>query len=212
MIRLGVLASGEGTNLEAIRRAIAAGRLDARIAVVGTDRPEAGAAGRARRHGLSLAAVDRAGFGSRVDYERALVDALEAAGSVDVMVLAGYMRIAGPTLRAAYPTMINLHPSLLPSFPGLHAVEQALEAGVRITGCTVHFVDAGLDTGPIIAQRAVSVREGDDARRLGARIHRAEHRLLPEVLSWMAAGRVRLEDGRVEVAGVEASSRRRLGN
>ena len=201
MIRLAVLASGKGTNLEALAAAIEAGRLDARIAVVLSDRPAAGALARARAHDLPAAAVQRPEGGDRDAHERALARAAREAapGGVDLTVLAGYMRVAGPVLRAALEPMINLHPSLLPSFPGRDAAAQALRAGVRVTGCTVHFVDAGVDTGPIIAQRAVDVREGDDEARLMARIHRAEHRLLPAVVGLFAAGRVRLEGRRVRV-------------
>lgn len=199
MIRLAVLASGEGTNLEAIARAIDRGRLDGRIVLVASDRAGAGALARARRLGLATALVERDAYAGRTGHETALAAAIAGAGPVDVAVLAGYMRLAGPVLRRACPAMINLHPSLLPSFPGLDAIGQALRAGVRVTGCTVHFVDEGIDTGPIIAQRAVPVLAGDDPVRLGARVHRAEHRLLPEVLSLLAAGRVRRSGRLVEV-------------
>lgn len=199
MIRLAVFASGEGTNLEAILAAIAAGRLDAEVAAVASDRPECGAVARARRHGLPTWALCPSDFPDKAAYERALAAAVTGRGEVDVAVLAGYMRIAGPVLRETFPCMVNLHPSLLPCFPGRDAVAQALAAGVRVTGCTVHFVDEGVDTGPIIAQRAVAVRPDDDAERLRARIQRAEHRLLPEVLSLFAQGRIRREGRRVEI-------------
>ncbi len=201
MMRLAVLASGEGTNLEAVAAAIEAGRLAAEVAIVVCDRAGAGAIARAKAHGLACALIERRAHAGRDAHERAILAAVAAAGGADLGVLAGYMRIAGSVLRAAPWPLINLHPSLLPSFPGMHAVEQALAAGVRVTGCTVHFVDAGVDTGPIIAQRAVAVREGDSAQGLTRRIHRAEHRLLPEVLSLFAAGRVRLEGRRVRIAG-----------
>lgn len=207
MIRLAVLASGEGTNLEAVQRAIEAGDLLARVSIVVCDRPGAGVVARAQAHGLVCRILERRAFAGRDAYERAILEAVAAVGGADLGVLAGYMRVAGPVLRAAPWPMINLHPSLLPSFPGLGAVAQALEAGVRVTGCTVHFVDAGVDTGPIIAQRAVAVREGDDPERLARRIHRAEHRLLPAVLALFAAGRVRLEEGRVRVLGAAARPR-----
>jgi phosphoribosylglycinamide formyltransferase 1 len=205
MSRLAVLASGAGTNLEAIQHAIEAGRLSARIAIVLCDRPGAGALGRARAHGLHAVLVERRAFADRDGHERALVDEVRRAGGADLTVLAGYLRIAGPVLREALWPMINLHPALLPGFPGLNAVEEALAAGVKVTGCTVHFVDEGVDSGPIIAQRAVPVREGDDAKRLRARIHRAEHRLLPEVIGLMAAGQVRLEGRRVRILSAEAA-------
>lgn len=209
MIRLAILASGEGTNLEAVQRAIEGGRLDARIVVVLSDRAGAGALARARRHGLEAVVVERRAFADRDGHERAMVEAARRAGGVDLTVLAGYLRIAGPVLRNALWPMINLHPALLPSFPGLHAVEEALAAGVRVTGCTVHFVDDAVDSGPIIAQRAVPVREEDDAGRLLARIHRAEHRLLPEVIGLMAAGRVRLEGRRVRILPAAAAPTRK---
>jgi phosphoribosylglycinamide formyltransferase-1 len=212
VIRLAVFVSGEGTNLEAIGRAIASGRLDARIAAVASDRPGCRALTRARRRGLATVAVAASAYAGRDAFERALVAALAPYGPFDLGVLAGYMRLAGPTLRAVAPVFINLHPSLLPAFPGLDAVGQALKAGVRVTGCTVHVVDAGMDTGPIVAQRAVVVRDGDDRASLGRRIQRVEHRLVPQVLSWWAAGWVHLEDGRVRVdAPALAAQRSRTG-
>lgn len=207
MIRLAVLASGEGTNLEAVERAIEAGELLARVSIVVCDRPGARVVARAQAHGLRCRILERRAFADRDAYERTILEAVAGVGGADLGVLAGYMRVAGPVLRAAPWPMINLHPSLLPSFPGLGAVEQALAAGVRVTGCTVHFVDGGVDTGPIIAQRAVAVREGDDPERLARRIRRAEHRLLPAVLALFAAGRVRLEGRRVRILGAAARPR-----
>ena len=207
MIRLCVLASGEGTNLEAVQAAIEAGRLDARVALVVCDSPGAGVLRRAAARGIPARLVERRAFRQREAYERAILAAVGEAGGADLTLLAGYMRVAGPLLLQALWPLVNLHPSLLPSFPGLDAVGQALRAGVRVTGCTVHFLERGVDSGPIIAQRAVAVRQGDDAGRLLARVHRAEHRLVPETLALFAAGRVRLEGRRVRILSAAAAAR-----
>jgi phosphoribosylglycinamide formyltransferase-1 len=207
VITLGVLASGTGTNLQAIVDAIAAGTLEARVAVVICNVPGAGALERAKQGGIETVVVDHTKFADREAFEGAVVEALRARG-VDIVVLAGFMRLLTPVLLGAFPMrVVNIHPSLLPAFPGVHAQRQAVEYGVRIAGCTVHFVDAGTDTGPIVAQAVVPVLEDDDEESLRQRILRCEHRLLPTVLQWMAEGRVtvapaaRGERARVHVAG-----------
>ncbi len=198
-MRIGVLASGQGTNLQAILDACAAGRLPARVALVLSDRPEAPALARAASAGVPTRVIPPAGFPSREAHDEALVAALRAAG-VDTVVLAGYLRLVSPRFLRAFPgRVLNVHPALLPAFPGLHAQRQALEYGVKVTGCTVHFVDEGLDTGPVIFQEAVPVEEGDDEARLAARIRVVEHRLLVEALRLLAEGRLVVEGRRVRV-------------
>ncbi len=189
---LGVLVSGSGSNLGAILAAIEAGRLDARVRVVVSNKVDVRALDRARAAGVSALALPHREYPSREAYDAALVDALRAHGA-SWIVLAGFMRIVTPTLLDAFPDrVINIHPALLPAFPGVDAQRQALEYGARVTGCTVHFVDAGVDTGPILGQRAIEVREDDDRDRLAARLLVEEHRLLVDALGWIARGRVQL--------------------
>lgn len=197
MITLGVLASGSGTNLQAVLDAIAAGRLDARVAVVITNVPGAGALERAKAAGVPTCVVDHKGFADRRAFDRAVVEALREHG-VEIVVLAGFMRLVTDVLLGAFPErVVNIHPALLPAFPGTHGPRQALDYGVRVAGCTVHLVDGGTDTGPILAQAAVRVEDGDDEESLRERILAREHDLLPRVLQWMAEGRVTVEPPRV---------------
>jgi len=196
---LGVLASGRGSNLQAILDEIAAGRLAAAVKVVVSDVAEAFALDRARRAGVPAVFVAAQGSGGKADYEKRVVAVLREHG-VDLVVLAGYMRICGSELLAAFPGRIfNIHPSLLPAFPGLHVQRQALEHGARFSGCTVHFVDAGVDTGPIIAQAVVPVLDADSEDTLAARILRQEHRVYPHAIRLFAEGRLRVEGRRVLV-------------
>lgn len=196
-MRIGVLASGRGTNLQALLDAQAAGRLGAEIVVVVSDNPNAQALARAHRHGIPTRVLEPKDYGSREDFDRALA-ALLQAHRVELVVLAGYMRLLSPVMLQAFPQrIINIHPSLLPSFPGLNAPKQAWRYGVKYTGCTVHFVDEGMDTGPIIAQRVVPVDPQDTVEELAAKILREEHRLLPQVVRWLAEGRVFLQGRRV---------------
>ncbi|MGH7295496.1 MAG: phosphoribosylglycinamide formyltransferase, partial [Polyangiaceae bacterium] len=188
VIALGVLVSGSGSNLQAILDAVAAGKLDARVAVVVSNVASAGALERARKAGVEAVVVDHTAFPDRKAFDAAVVEVLRARG-VEVVVLAGFMRLVTAVLLDAYPArVVNVHPALLPSFPGVHAQKQALDYGVRVTGCTVHFVDAGTDTGPIIAQEAVPILEGDDEQALARRVLAREHELLPRVLQLMAEG------------------------
>ena len=199
-LRLGVLASGRGSNLQAICDAIEGGRLPARVSLVLSDREDAPALERAREHGAPAAFVDPKAHADRQAYERALLGAL-AAEAVDLVCLAGFMRVLGRTFVDAFRgRLMNVHPSLLPAFPGLHAQRQALEHGVKLAGATVHFVDAGIDTGPIILQDAVPVLAGDTEASLSARILTVEHRLYPEAIGLFAAGRLRVEGRRVVIA------------
>jgi phosphoribosylglycinamide formyltransferase 1 len=193
VIVLGVLVSGSGTNLQAILDAIRERTLDARLAVVVSNVPEAKALDRARAANVETVVVDHRGFADRAAFDAAVVEVLRARG-VELVVLAGFMRLLTPALLDAFPMrIVNVHPALLPAFPGIHGQRQALEYGVRVAGCTVHFVDRGTDTGPIIAQATVPVLDDDDEATLTARILVKEHELLPRVLQWVADGRVSVE-------------------
>jgi phosphoribosylglycinamide formyltransferase-1 len=193
MIVLGVLVSGGGTNLQAIFDAVAAKRLDARVAVVVSNKADAGALARAEKAGVPTVVLDHRAYAERAAFDAAIAHELRRRG-VEYVVLAGFMRILTPTLLDAFPMrVINVHPALLPAFPGVNAQAQALRYGVRVAGCTVHFVDSGTDTGPIIAQDVVPVLEEDDEETLKERILEKEHTLLPRVLQWCAEGRVRVE-------------------
>ena len=195
VIVLGVLVSGSGTNLQAILDAIRGRELDARVAVVVSNVPGAHALDRAREAGVEAVVVDHTEFATRSEFDAAVVALLRARG-VELVVLAGFMRLLTGSLLDAFPMrIVNVHPALLPAFPGVAGQRQALEYGVRVTGCTVHFVDGGTDTGPIIAQATVPVLDGDDEASLTARILAKEHELLPRVLQWIAEGRVAVHVG-----------------
>jgi phosphoribosylglycinamide formyltransferase 1 len=193
--RLGVLISGSGTNLQAILDAVRAGTLTTEVAIVVSNVASAKGLDRARAAGVPVAFVDHKAFPDRAGFDAALVELLRANG-VNLVVLAGFMRLVTPTLLGAFPNrVVNVHPALLPAFPGVHAQKQALDYGVKVTGCTVHFVDAGTDTGPVIAQATVPVLDGDDEESLRTRILAQEHALLPQVLQWIADGRVHVDAG-----------------
>jgi phosphoribosylglycinamide formyltransferase-1 len=207
LITLGVLVSGTGSNLQAILDAVAAKTLDARVAVVVSNVPGAGGLERARAAGVEAVVVDHTAYTDRRAFDAALVEVLRARG-VEVVVLAGFMRLVTDVLLGAFPMrVVNVHPSLLPAFPGVRSQKQAFDYGVKVAGCTVHLVDGGTDTGPIVAQAAVPVEAGDDAESLRLRILAREHELLPRVLQWMAEGRVTVE----AVAGGRAKVRVRAG-
>lgn len=196
---IGILVSGRGSNMEAIAAAIAAGHVPARIQLVVADREEARALELARRRGIKTLCLVPGNYPSRQAYELALAEILKKEG-VELVVLAGFMRLLGRDFLDQFPNaVINIHPSLLPAFPGLNAQRQAWEYGVKFSGCTVHFVDAGMDTGPIIAQAVVPVKDDDTPETLAARILVEEHRLYPEVIKWLAEGRVTLQGRRVSV-------------
>jgi len=200
-LRIGALASGGGTNLQAIIDRAADGGLDADIVLVISNNADAGALERAHKAGIPTLCIDHRGYSDRKEYDRAVVAALRAAG-VDTVVLAGFMRIVTEVLIEAYPLrIVNIHPALLPAFPGLHVQQKALDYGARFSGCTVHFVDGGVDTGPIIAQAVVPVLDDDDAASLAARILVQEHRLYPHALQLLAEGRLQVEGRRVRVLG-----------
>jgi phosphoribosylglycinamide formyltransferase 1 len=201
-MRFGVLVSGSGTNLQALLDARARGELaPGEIAVVISNRPGALALERARKAEIPAEAIDHRRFGKdRAAFERELLTALDRH-AVEAVILAGFMRVLTADFVARYPRRIlNTHPSLLPAFPGIRAPEQALAHGVKVSGCTIHFVDAGVDTGPIIFQAAVGIEDADDAAALHARIQAEEHRLLPKAAQLLAAGALVCEDRRVRVA------------
>ena len=192
---LGVLISGRGSNLEAILDAVAAGSLDARVRVVISNKAGAGGLEIARAAGVPTAVIPHGEHPDRASFDAAVVAALRQAG-VACVVLAGFMRLVTPVLLDAFPyRVVNIHPSLLPAFPGVDAQAQALAYGARLTGCTVHLVDAGTDTGPVLAQAAVPVLDGDDRDALAARILVREHELLVRALGWLAQGLVEIEPG-----------------
>jgi len=197
--RLGVLISGRGSNLAALLEAARQPGYPARVEVVVSNEPAAAGLCRAREAGVSAVVVDHRAYRTRQAHERALVAALREHG-VEWVCLAGYQRILrGPLLEAFPRRVLNIHPALLPAFPGTHAQRQALEYGVRVSGCTVHFVDSGVDTGPIILQAAVPVEPDDTEQKLSERILREEHRLYPQAVALAVSGRLRLEGRQVEI-------------
>ena len=200
--RIGVLGSGAGSNFVAIADACASGAIPAEVAVVLTDVANAGIIARAEERHLPVRFIEPGKFRTKLDEaaERAFIEALQAA-KVDLVALAGFMRVLkGDFLRAFEGRIVNIHPSLLPSFPGLHAWKQALDHGVKFTGCTVHFVDAGVDSGPIIGQQTVPVLDDDTPESLHQRIHAAEHELYPKCVAALARGEL-LTRGRRVVVG-----------
>jgi phosphoribosylglycinamide formyltransferase 1 len=193
--RLGVLISGRGSNLQSLIDACRDGRLDAEIGVVISNREDAGGLDRARAAGIEAICISHRGWPSRLDYDRALVTELKAR-KVDLVCLAGFMRLVGAPMIEAFPNaLLNIHPSLLPAFPGLDAQRQALEHGVKVSGVTVHLVTSDLDGGPIIVQRSVPVLDGDTPETLAERILVEEHRAYPEAVALVLDGKWRL-DGR----------------
>lgn len=196
MTNLGILLSGRGSNFEAIARNVLSGALPARIAVVISNREDAIGLERARALGFEARAIPSKGK-DRDAYDREVV-ALLREQQVDVVCLAGFMRLLGPYFVRAFPgRILNIHPALLPAFPGLEAQKQALEYGVKFTGCTVHMVDEGLDTGPVLCQAVVPVLDGDTVEALSARILKEEHRIYSEAIRLLVEDRIRVEGRRV---------------
>lgn len=195
-MRLAVLASGYGSNLQAIIDAVGNGKIKGRVEIVISDNADAYALERAGRHDIAAVHIDPRRFSDREDYDRAILTLLQGK-NIGLVVLAGYMRLLSPVLVEGFRGKImNIHPSLLPSFPGLDGVQQAIDYGVKVSGCTVHFVDEGLDTGPIILQEAVPVYDHDTADSLQERIHEVEHRLYPRAIQLFIAGKLNLEGRR----------------
>ena len=196
-----VLLSGQGTNMDAIVRACAAEGWNARIAAVVSNRADAAGLVLARGHGIATVVVDNAGFAERDAFDAALADAVQSFAP-DLLVLAGFLRILGPAfVRRFEGRMLNVHPSLLPAFPGLHTHRRAIEAGCKLAGATVHFVTPALDHGPIIAQAVVPVLPGDTAATLAARVLAREHLLYPLAVGWCVKGLLRIETGVVTHLG-----------
>lgn len=199
MLRLGVLASGRGSNLQSIMDAAAAGKIHSEVAVVISDNKDAFALERARNAGIPAEFVDYKSFPSKKEYEESIVGLL-TRHQVELVCLAGYMRIVGKTILKAFPNRIlNIHPALLPAFPGLHGQQQAWEYGVKFSGCTVHFVDEGMDTGPIIIQAVVPALDDDTEETLAARILEQEHKIYPEAIRLFAEGRLQIKGRKVYV-------------
>ncbi len=191
-LKIGVLVSGRGSNLQAILDAIATKKINATLAVVISNNPESAALDRARKASVPTEILVSQKNEKREAYDKKLVDTLKKYG-VELVVLAGFMRILSSTFLTPFKNkVINIHPSLLPKFPGLHAQKQALEAGVTTSGCTVHFVDEGCDTGPIILQTQVSIEPGDTVETLEARILKEEHKLLPKVIDLITKNKVKI--------------------
>ncbi len=196
MKRIAVLASGRGTNLEAILEAVERGDIAGEVALVISDQETAQALQRAERRGVKALYLNPKDYGGREQYDQAIVDQLKEA-RIDLVALAGFMRLLTPFFVNAFPQQImNIHPSLLPAFPGLDGVEQALAYGVKVTGCTVHFVDQGLDTGPVILQEAVPVIQQDTVETLHQRIHASEHRLYPTAIDLFCNDKLKVEGRR----------------
>ena len=200
-VKLGVLISGTGSNLQAIIDAILRKDLKAEIRLVISNRPDAQGLERARRHGIETMVLEHRTFPSREDFDRAVLAALRDH-SVELVALAGFMRLLSPVMLDAFPGRImNIHNSLLPSFPGIHGPKDAIEYGVKIAGCTVFFVTPGVDVGPVIVQAAVPVLPGDDEQRLAARILQQEHRIFPHAISLFQKGRLEIQGRRVIIKG-----------
>ncbi|MFN3395521.1 MAG: phosphoribosylglycinamide formyltransferase [Thermodesulfovibrionales bacterium] len=200
-LNLGVLASGRGSNFQAIIDEIEAGRLRAVIKVLIVDNPEAYAIKRAENHGIEYIYLNPKDYRTKDEYFSVISEELKKR-DVELVILAGFMRIVRRPLIEVYRNRImNIHPALLPSFPGLHGQRQAVEYGVRISGCTVHFVDEGMDTGPIIIQAAVPVSPDDNEETLSERILRLEHRIFPEAIRLYSEGKLKIEGRKVKIEG-----------
>jgi phosphoribosylglycinamide formyltransferase-1 len=201
-VPIGVLISGGGTNLQSIIDAVETRKLDAKIQLVLSNRADASGLERARKHGIATEVLDHKAFAGREAYDQAVVDLLRARG-VELVVLAGFMRLLSPVFVKAYSNRImNIHPALLPAFPGLHVQKKAVEHGVRFAGCTVHFVNEECDEGPIIIQAVVPVFPGDTEDTLAARILQQEHRIYPRAIQLYAEGRLAVVGRKVLVEGL----------
>lgn len=199
-LNIAILASGSGSNAQAIMDKIAAGLLDARIVTVLCNRPGAGVIARAEKAGIPCQVLDHTQFADRESFDRRMVAALQEAGA-ELVVLAGYMRLlTAPFLDAFAMRVVNVHPAVLPSFPGLHGAQDAVDYGVRISGCTVHFVEEKMDSGPVIIQAAVPVNPEECAKSLQQRIQSLEHRIYPQAIQWLAEKRITLDGRRTRLA------------
>lgn len=200
MKNIAILISGRGSNMEALIAARDAGTLPVNIAAVISNRPDAKGLETAAKAGIATRSLDHKAFAGREAFDAALAECIDEFAP-DLVILAGFMRILTPDFVRHYDgRLLNIHPSLLPSFPGLHTHQRALDEGVRIHGCTVHFVTAELDHGPVVIQAAVPVLDGDDEDSLAARILRQEHRIYPQAVRWFVEGKLSLVDGKVRLA------------
>lgn len=198
-IAIGVLVSGSGSNLQSIIDEIEAGNLDAVINVVISNVPDAYALERARQHNIPTELIDHKNFETREDFDRKLIDVLNSY-SIELVVMAGFMRVLTPLfINTFHYRIMNIHPALLPSFQGIHAQERAFEYGVKFSGCTVHFADDGVDTGPIIIQSVVPVYDDDTADTLQQRILKEEHRIFPQAIQFYAEGKLEIVDRKVRI-------------
>jgi len=203
MINIGVLASGRGTNLQAIIKAVEEGIIEGEISIVISDNRDAFALKRAKQNNIKTEYLNFKSFKDREDYDKEIIKTMKKK-KVDLVVLAGYMRILSPFFINAYKNKImNIHPALLPSFPGLHAQRQAVEYGVKISGCTVHFVDEGVDSGPIILQKAVEVKDNDTEESLAERILKEEHQIYPQAIQLFSQGRLIIKGRKVFIEEVD---------
>lgn len=211
-VSIGVLVSGSGSNLQSIIDHIEAGTLDAEIKIVISNNSNAFALERCRKHGICSAVVDHRQFDSRESYDRQTIAILESSG-VELVVMAGFMRILSPEFFRAFPQRImNIHPALLPAFPGTHVQMKAVEYGVKFSGCTVHFADGGVDTGPIIIQSVIPVYEDDTSDTLAARILKEEHRIYPQAIQFYAEGRIEIQGRKVFINGTHRLMEKALHN
>ena len=198
-LKLAVLASGGGTNLQSIIDQCQHGLVDAEIGLVISNNPSAGALVREEQAGIDSVCINHRNFDNREDFDQAVVATLQEAGT-ELVVLAGFMRIISAVFLQAFPErIINIHPALLPAFPGLHVQQQALDYGAKFSGCTVHIVDGGVDTGPIIAQAVVPIFSDDSEETLAARILEQEHKIYPQVIQWFAEARVKINGRLVQI-------------
>lgn len=207
-VKLGVLISGGGSNLQSIIDHIEDGTLSARINVVVSNEPDVYGLQRAQKHGLAHLVVNHRDFSSRDAFENRLIQVMEEH-QVELVVLAGFMRLVTGTFLKAFPNRVmNIHPALLPSFPGTHVWQDQIDYGIKLAGCTVHFADEGTDTGPIIIQAAVPILDDDTADTLSARILKQEHRIYPKAIQLYAENRLRIEGRRVRVTPLDKSQDR----
>lgn len=211
-IPVGVLASGSGSNLQSLIDHIDAGSLDAEIRIVLCNNADAYALKRCEKHGIPTEVIDHRAFSSRERFDRRMIEVMNAHG-VTLVVMAGFMRILSAEFFRAFPLRImNIHPALLPSFPGTHVQQKALDYGVRFSGCTVHFADEGVDSGPIIIQAVVPVLEEDTAESLAERILKEEHRIYPQAIQYFAEGRIEVTGRRVRILNGGKASQKALHN
>ncbi len=203
MLKIGVLVSGRGSNLQALIDNIERGTLRASIELVVSDNPKAYAIERCKKHGVRCEVIRRKEYPTKEDFEEAIARSLQSKG-VELVVLAGFMRILSKRFLSYFPDrVINIHPSLIPAFQGLHAQKQAVDFGAKFSGCTVHIVDESVDAGPIIIQAVVPVLPEDDEDSLSERILKFEHRILPQSVQWFAEGRVKVQGRRVLIEGAK---------